>query len=175
MKYFFQLCCAKILWDSYYLRDHLRVKHKMKLITYKNKFISSYNDNITAEEAKAIAKKKVSGEKPKKKKKKEERSDEITEDEAEVWATASLFCCQLCDPPLAMQGKEKFSRHLVEEHETPYRQYAKQCQDYKLVSSCHTCKVQPQLFWTFSPDFSFQICQTNVKWDIGPLTLHFEV
>ena len=43
----FQLCCAKILWDSYYLRDHLRVKHKMKLITYKNKFISSYNDNIT--------------------------------------------------------------------------------------------------------------------------------
>jgi len=153
-----QLCCAKILWDSYYLRDHLRVKHKMKLITYKNKFISSYNDNITAEEAKAIAKKKVGGEKPKKKKKKEERSDEITEDEAEVWATASLFCCQLCDPPLAMQGKEKFSRHLVEEHETPYRQYAKQCQDYKLVSSCHTCKI----------------CQTNVKWDIGPLTLHFE-
>ena len=73
MKYFFQLCCAKILWDSYYLRDHLRVKHKMKLITYKNKFISSYNDNITAEEAKAIAKKKVGGEKPKKKKKKEPR------------------------------------------------------------------------------------------------------
>ena len=47
LKFFFQLCCAKILWDSYYLRDHLRVKHKMKLITYKNKFISSYNDNIT--------------------------------------------------------------------------------------------------------------------------------
>ena len=45
--FLFQLCCAKILWDSYYLRDHLRVKHKMKLITYKNKFISSYNDNIT--------------------------------------------------------------------------------------------------------------------------------
>jgi len=82
----------------------------------------------------------------------------MTEDEVEVWATASLFCCQLCEPPLAMQGKEKFSRHLVDEHSTPYRQYAKQCQDYKLVSSCHTCKI----------------CQTNVKWDIGPLTLHFE-
>ena len=47
LMFVFQLCCAKILWDSYYLRDHLRVKHKMKLITYKNKFISSYNDNIT--------------------------------------------------------------------------------------------------------------------------------
>ena len=46
-KFLLQLCCAKILWDSYYLRDHLRVKHKMKLITYKNKFISIYNDNIT--------------------------------------------------------------------------------------------------------------------------------
>ena len=67
----------------------------------------------------------------------------MTEDEVEVWATASLFCCQLCEPPLAMQGKEKFSRHLVEEHSTPYRQYAKQCQAYKLVSSCHTCKVPP--------------------------------
>ena len=69
----------------------------------------------------------------------------MTEDEVEVWATASLFCCQLCEPPLAMQGKEKFSRHLVEEHSTPYRQYAKQCQDYKLVSSCHTCKVPSSL------------------------------
>ena len=59
----------------------------------------------------------------------------------EVWATASLFCCQLCDPPLSMEGKEKFSCHLVDEHDTPYRQYAKKCQDYKLVSSCHTCKV----------------------------------
>ena len=94
----------------------------------------------SAEEAKAIAKKKVGGGKPKKKKK-EEKKESITEDEVEVWATASLFCCQLCDPPLAMQGKEKFSRHLVDEHSTPYRQYAKQCQDYKLVSSCHTCKV----------------------------------
>ena len=94
----------------------------------------------SAEEAKAIAKKKSGGGKPKKKKK-EEKKESITEDEVEVWATASLFCCQLCEPPLAMQGKEKFSRHLVDEHSTPYRQYAKQCQDYKLVSSCHTCKV----------------------------------
>merc|ERR1712012_1263389 len=68
-------------------------------ITYKNKFISSYNDNITAEEAKAIAKKKVGGEKPKKKKKKEERSDEITEDEAEVWATAACSAASCATPP----------------------------------------------------------------------------
>ena len=120
---------------------------------------SFYMHNIAAaEEAKAIAKKKVGGGKPKKKKK-EEKKESITEDEVEVWATASLFCCQLCDPPLAMQGKEKFSRHLVDEHSTPYRQYAKQCQDYKLVSSCHTCKVPPQLSLTrfnlvFPPDMS---------------------
>ena len=100
----------------------------------------------------------------------------MTEDEVEVWATASLFCCQLCEPPLAMQGKEKFSRHLVDEHSTPYRQYAKQCQDYKLVSSCHTCKVPlKQCLNPFNLIFPVQICQTNVKWDIGPLTLHFEV
>lgn len=28
----------------------------------------------------------------------------------EVWATASMFSCQLCQPSLAMEGKEKFSR-----------------------------------------------------------------
>ena len=46
-----QVCCSKILWDSYYLRDHLRVKHKMKMLSYKNKFIASYNADITGKKA----------------------------------------------------------------------------------------------------------------------------
>ena len=42
-----QLCTVTILWDSYYLREHLRIKHKMKMITYKNKVVNNYNENIT--------------------------------------------------------------------------------------------------------------------------------
>ena len=44
-----QLCAARILWDSYYLREHLRIKHKMKMLNYKNKFLNNYNEGITGE------------------------------------------------------------------------------------------------------------------------------
>ena len=47
VKYFIQLCTTVILWDSYYLREHLRIKHKMQMITYKNRFVNNYNENIT--------------------------------------------------------------------------------------------------------------------------------
>ena len=47
LKYPVQLCTTIILWDSYYLREHLRIKHKMKMITYKNKVVNNYNENIT--------------------------------------------------------------------------------------------------------------------------------
>ena len=42
-----QLCTTKILWDSYYLREHLRIKHKMKMLTYKHRVVNNYNANIT--------------------------------------------------------------------------------------------------------------------------------
>lgn len=48
-KFFVQLCAARILWDSYYLREHLRIKHKMKMLNYKNKFLNNYNEGITGE------------------------------------------------------------------------------------------------------------------------------
>ena len=49
-----QLCAASILWDSYYLREHLRIKHKMKLLTYKNKVVNNYEENITGESHKMV-------------------------------------------------------------------------------------------------------------------------
>ena len=64
-----------------------------------------------AAEARAIAKKKVGGPgKGKKKKKAEEKKPAISQSEMEVWATTNLFTCQLCQPALNMEGKEKFSR-----------------------------------------------------------------
>ena len=45
-----QLCATSILWDSYYLREHLRIKHKMKMVTYKNKFVNNYDEKITGKD-----------------------------------------------------------------------------------------------------------------------------
>ena len=93
VKYFIQLCTTVILWDSYYLREHLRIKHKMQMITYKNRFVNNYNENITgitihiqvnskiifyveilAEEAK-LKSRKLKG-RPARKRKKKESEDE---------------------------------------------------------------------------------------------------
>ena len=63
-----------------------------------------------AAEARAIAKKKVGGPGKGKKKKAEEKKPAISQSEMEVWATTNLFTCQLCQPALNMEGKEKFSR-----------------------------------------------------------------
>lgn len=162
-----QLCCAKILWDSYYLREHLRIKHKMKMVTYKNKFIAGYNDDITVDEARN-KRKKLPGKVAKKKVVEEDEEDEEEEEEprkkepvqsdAEIWATGCLFSCQMCNPASPITGRDEFTSHLQKTHETPFYKYAKQFQDYKLVSGFHSCKI----------------CQKNVKWDLDPLTEHFE-
>jgi len=143
-----QLCCAKILWDSYYLREHLRIKHKMKMVTYKNKFIAGYNDDITVHEARN-KRKKFPGKTAKK---------VLTPSDAEIWATGCLFSCQMCNPATLITGQDEFTSHLQKSHNTPFYKYAKQFQDYKLVSGFHSCKI----------------CQNNVKWDLDPLTKHFE-
>jgi len=152
-----QLCCSEILWDSYYLREHLRIKHKMKMVTYKNRFIAAYNPDITADEARN-KRKKFPGKIAKKKIEHKPTKKIIAQTDAEIWATGCLFSCQMCVPATPIAGQDEFTSHLIKTHDTPFYKYAKQFQDYKLVSGFHFCKI----------------CQKNVKWDIDPLTKHFE-
>eukprot|EP00090_Calanus_glacialis_P045694 TRINITY_DN8651_c0_g1_i1.p1 TRINITY_DN8651_c0_g1~~TRINITY_DN8651_c0_g1_i1.p1 ORF type:complete len:1419 (-),score=222.67 TRINITY_DN8651_c0_g1_i1:288-4544(-) len=152
-----QLCCANILWDSYYLREHLRIKHKMKMVTYKNRFIANYNADITADEART-KRKKFPGKIAKKKIEHKPTKKIFSQSDAEIWATGCLFSCQMCNPATPIAGHDEFTSHLIKTHNTPFYKYAKQFQDYKLVSGFHFCKI----------------CQKNVKWDIDPLTKHFE-
>jgi len=129
----------------------------MKMVTYKNRFIAGYNEDISADEARN-KRKKFPGKVAKKKIEEKPTTEIFSQSDAEIWATGCLFSCQMCDPATPIAGHEEFTSHLLKTHNTPFYKYAKQFQDYKLVSGFHFCKI----------------CQKNVKWDIDPLTKHFE-
>merc|ERR1711990_917279 len=86
--------CSEKLTSRVRLVLHIQKVHTLTALEY----FREHKDSLTTDKYHkcqlCCAKKKVGGGKPKKKKK-EEKKESITEDEVEVWATASLFCCQL--------------------------------------------------------------------------------
>ena len=189
--FFSQLCCAKILWDSYYLRDHLRVKHKMKLITYKNKFISSYNDNITGRawciwpkvstcislqlrRQKPLPRRRlVAGSRKRRRKRRRRSRSRRTRWKSGRQRASSVASCAI--PRLQCREKRSslgtwWTSTAPRIDSTPS---SARITSWSAVATPARCRLN--YLWHVLTWFFPQICQTNVKWDIGPLTLHFEV
>ena len=90
----------------------------------------------------------------------------LTPSDAEIWATGCLFSCQMCNPTTLITGQDEFTSHLQKSHNTPFYKYAKQFQDYKLVSGFHSCKVNKSHTMLFCIKYCFLDLSKQCK--VGP-------
>jgi len=140
-------CNSYIWWDKDAIYFHLRDVHdKMALEEYEGKYMKNYQEKIKEEKSNFPNSPLL------------QKINPMIDADVLEWTAGSLYKCELCQSEVA--GLYQFNTHLVNQHNSEYRQYEKKYnpKEFVLFSGFHLCKI----------------CQKNIRHDYQPLKNHME-